>query len=301
MTLGHTQSASRGKTIIGLFDSGVGGLGVWHEVVRLLPHHPTLYLADSLHCPYGARPAEEIRRFSLGIARFLIECGAGMVVVACNTASAAGLESLRAMLDVPVVGMEPAVKPAAQQTRTGHVGVLATAGTLNGNLFRNTTARYANGVAVHVQVGEGLVERVEAGQVNTPETVSLLRTYLQPMLDVGVDQIVLGCTHYSFLTPAIRRIVPEWVSVVDPAGAVARRVEQVLGIEGMGVLETSADDGHPVDTPRFFTSGQPEVLAAMVGALTGLEPQLERVTWDSTEIRVVRDGRTGAYPYGTIP
>jgi len=289
----------RAKTIIGLFDSGIGGLGVWHEVVRRLPHHPTLYLADSWHCPYGPRPAEEIRRFSLGIARFLIERGAGMIVVACNTASAAGLASLRAVLDVPVVGMEPAVKPAAQQTRTGHVGVLATAGTLSGDLFRNTAARHADGVEVHVQVGEGLVERVEAGQANTPETVSLLRTYLQPMLDVGVDQIVLGCTHYSFLTPAIRHIVPESVSVVDPAGAVARRVEQVLAVKE---IEPDYADvfGHwPAATSHFFTSGQPEMLASAIRDLAGLDPNVEGITWDSTGTQVVR--LTGAYQYGTIP
>jgi glutamate racemase len=235
----------------------------------------------------------------LGIARFLIERGAGMIVVACNTASAAGLASLRAALDVPVVGMEPAVKPAAQQTRTGHVGVLATAGTLSGDLFRNTTARHANGVAVHVQVGAGLVERVEAGQANTPETVSLLRTYLQPMLDVGVDQIVLGCTHYSFLAPAIRHIVPEWVSVVDPAGAVARRVEQVLAVKEIEPDRADVGGHCPAATSPFFTSGQPEMLASAIRDLAGLEPKVEGITWDVTGTRVVP--LTGAYLYGTIP
>lgn len=274
------QSPSEyGNAIIGLFDSGVGGLSVWWEVMRRLPHHATLYLADSAHCPYGPRPPEEIRRFSLGIARFLTERGARLIVVACNTASAAALEALRAEFDVPIVGMEPAVKPAAERTRTGHVGALATTGTVNGDLFRNTTARFASDVAVHVQVGEGLVERVEVGQADTPETEALLRQYLQPMLDAGVDQIALGCTHYSFLMPAIRRIVPEGVAVIDAAAAVARQVERVL------MLEDITSDERCVAVHRVFTTGRPEVLAAMVRKLAGREPRMERVYWENGELK----------------
>jgi glutamate racemase len=263
---------------IGLFDSGVGGLSVWREVVRRLPHEATLYVADSSHCPYGPRSPQQIRSFARGITHFLIERGAKLVVVACNTASAPALEALRAEFDVPVVGMEPAVKPAAQQTRTGHVGVLATAGTIHGDLFRRTSQRYAAGATVHVQVGEGLVERVEAGQAGTPETEALLRAYLQPMLDAGVDQIALGCTHYPLLLPLIRRIVPEGVTIIDPAAAVARQVERVLTLEGLAADETS------VARHRFFTSGQPQVLAALVGALTGREMGVERVLWENGEL-----------------
>jgi glutamate racemase len=244
-----------------------------------MPYQATLYLADSAHCPYGPRPPEEIRRFSLGIARFLIECGAGLIVVACNTASAVALEALRAEFDVPIVGMEPAVKPAAERTRAGHIGVLATAGTVNGDLFRNTSARYAHNVTVHAQVGDGLVERVEAGQADTPETESLLRTYLQPMLEAGVDQIALGCTHYPFLMPAIRRIVPEGVSIIDPAAAVARQVERVLMLEGIRSDETCVAGHH------FFTSGRPEVLLAMVRTLTGRDPGMRRVRWENGTLR----------------
>lgn len=258
---------------VGLFDSGVGGLSVWREVVRCLPHEATVYVADSVHCPYGPRSPQEIRGFAQGITRFLIERGAKLVVVACNTASASALEALRAEFDVPIVGMEPAVKPAAQQTRTGHVGVLATAGTINGDLFLRTSQRYAAGVTVHVQAGEGLVERVEAGQADTPETEALLHTYLQPMLDAGVDQIALGCTHYPLLLPVIRRIVPEGVAIIDPAAAVARQVERVLMLENLAAGETCVA-GH-----RFFTSGEPEVLAALVGALAGREMRVEQVAW----------------------
>jgi glutamate racemase len=274
---GKLRLAILGSTI-GLFDSGVGGLSVWREVVRCLPHEATLYVADSVHCPYGPRSPQQIRGFARGITRFLIERGAKLVVVACNTASAPALEALRAEFDVPIVGMEPAVKPAAQQTRTGHVGVLATAGTLNGDLFRRTSQRHAVGVTLHVQVGEGLVERVEAGQADTPETEVLLRTYLQPMLDSGVDQIALGCTHYPLLLPVIRRIVPESVAVIDPAAAVARQVERVLTLKNLAAGEACVA-GH-----RFFTSGQPQVLAALVGALAGREMKVERVLWENGEL-----------------
>ncbi len=244
-----------------------------------MPHQATMYVADSVHCPYGPRPPEEIQRFALGIARFLVECGAGLIVVACNTASAVALEALRAEFDVPVVGMEPAVKPAAERTRAGHIGVLATAGTVNGDLFRNTSARHAHNVTVHVQVGHGLVERVEAGQADTPETESLLRTYLQPMLDAGVDQIVLGCTHYPFLMPAIRRIVPNEVSIIDPAAAVARQVERVLMMEAIQPDETCVAGHH------LFTNGHPEVLAALARALTGRKPWVRRVKWKNGKLK----------------
>jgi len=303
MTFRDVASPRREDVAIGLFDSGLGGLSVWREVVRRMPHQATIYLADSAHCPYGPRPPEEIQRFSRSIVRFLVEQGAGLIVVACNTASAAALESLRAEFDVPIVGMEPAVKPAAERTQTGHVGVLATIGTVNGNLFRKTAARYANGLMVHVQVAEGLVEQVEAGRADAPETEALLRHYLQPMIDADVDQIALGCTHYPFLLPVIRRIVPEGVSVINPAAAVARQVERVLRLDGMpasGVLPAdhySSPEGDPqAGTSRFFTSGPPGALAQMVRALTGREPKVERVTWQNEALLAERKG--GAI-YGT--
>jgi glutamate racemase len=273
--------------IIGLFDSGVGGLSVWHQVVRRTPNCSTFYLADSIHCPYGSRSIEEVRRFSLAVTRFLIECGATVVVVACNTASAAALDRLRAEFDLPIVGMEPAVKPAAERTRTGHVGILATQGTLNGSLFRNTAARYSGQVTVHVRVGEGLVERIEAGQANSHDTAWLLRGYLEPMLDAGVDQIALGCTHYSFLVPLIRRLVPGGVSIIDPAAAVARRVEEVLPRAGRSPAEACGAGRQPAHHWRFFTTGHPEALSSAVCSLVGCEPEVERVVWDVAETRLV--------------
>ena len=269
------MNGGRGRPVVGLFDSGVGGLSVWNAVTERLPYLATLYVADSAHCPYGPRPAGQIRQFARGIAHFLLEQGANLMVVACNTASAAALTALRAELPVPVVGMEPAIKPAVAQTRTGHIGVLATQGTVDGDLFRTTSARYTAGVTVHVQVGEGLVERVEAGQVDQPETEALLRSVLQPMLRAQVDQIVLGCTHYPFLLPAIRRIVPPHVAVIDPAEAVARQVERVLTAGPPLTGEGSA--GPPC--ARFFSSGRPDVLAGLVRTLTGQLPRVDPVTW----------------------
>lgn len=247
---------------IGFFDSGVGGLSVWREVVRRLPHEATIYFADSAHCPYGPRPAAEVRALSAAITRFLLREGCKLIVVACNTASAAALESLRAGFDVPIVGMEPALKPAAEATQTGHVGVLATEGTFNGYLFKNTTERHASGVTVHVQVGEGLVEQVESGQLDTPETERLLRQYLEPLLAAKVDQIALGCTHYPLLLPLIERIVAGRAQTIDPAQAVARQVQRMLMLHG---LETAAAC---VAWHRFYTTGHPEPLAALVAKLS---------------------------------
>ncbi|MEW5959828.1 MAG: glutamate racemase, partial [Chloroflexota bacterium] len=237
---------------LGLFDSGLGGLSIWRAVAGRLPHETTRYLADSAYCPYGARPAEEIVARSRAIVRFLLEQDCKMIVVACNTASAAALEILRAEFEVPLVGMEPAIKPAVQATRTGHVGLLATAGTLNGSLFQNTRRRHANGVQLHVQIGEGLVEQVEAGRLNTPDTAQLLRRYLQPMLAAAVDQIVLGCTHYPLLMPLIQQIVAGQAEIIDPAPAIARQVERILNAHDL--RSTQPPPANPQHL--FFTTGQ---------------------------------------------
>lgn len=246
---------------IGLFDSGIGGLSVWQEVARCLPHEPTIYVADSAYCPYGSRPAAQIIERALTIGRFLVEQGSKVLVVACNTASAAALDALRAGFDLPVVGMEPAVKPAARATRTGHVGVLATAGTIQGALFQNTSRRYANGVQVHMQTGEGLVEQVEAGLLDSPDTAALLHQYLEPMLAAGADQIVLGCTHYPLLMPLIRRIVNGRAAIIDPAQAVARQVARVLQQHSL----VAAQNGIP--RYRFYTTGPPHTFTFAPGDL----------------------------------
>lgn len=262
---------------IGLFDSGVGGLSIWQAVRRRLPNCATLYVADNTHCPYGPRPPREVRRFSAAITRFLLTQGAQLIVVACNTASAAALQWLRAHFPVPFVGLEPAVKPAAQQTRTGHVGVLATRGTLKGVLFRTTAVRYARGVILHIQTDDRLAQCVEQGQIDAPETERLLRDYLQPMVDAGVDQLVLGCTHYPFLLPVMRRILPSDVTVIDPADAVACQVERCVR-----ALEGQDSQVYPRNSPsehRFFVTAAPGVLRSLLVRSTGREWPVERLAW----------------------
>ncbi len=258
---------------IGLFDSGVGGLSVWRAVVERLPNEATIYFADSAHCPYGPRPTEEVKALSTVITRFLLSQECKLIVVACNTASAAALDFLRAEFDVPIVGMEPAIKPAAEQTQTGHVGVLATAGTLQGNLFQNTSRHYGNGVQVHEQVGEGLVEQVEAGRLDSPETEALLRQYLNPMLAAGVDRIALGCTHYPLLIPLIEQIVAGRAVVIDPAHAVARQVARVL--EKHNLAATIPADVIPVH--KFYSTGSSGLLQNLVEKLTGRRVELPKV------------------------
>jgi len=262
---------SQANAPIGVFDSGVGGLSVWREIVRRLPHEDTLYVADSAHCPYGSRSTTDIQRLSEAVASFLVDQGCKIIVVACNTASAAALQHLRAVFDVPIVGMVPAVKPAAQQTRTGQVGVLATGVTLHGQLFQEVHERFANGVTVRSVTCPGLVELVEAGRADAPETEFLLRTCLQPLLDAHVDVLVLGCTHYPFLTPTIRRIVGPDLTLLDPSPAVARQAERVMAQEGL--LTTLACAGQYT----FSTTGDPQGLTGFLSQNLGLDSPMVRM------------------------
>ncbi|MBU0703044.1 MAG: glutamate racemase [Chloroflexi bacterium] len=262
---------------IGVFDSGVGGLSVWREIARQLSHENTLYLADQAHVPYGSRQLSEVRELSAGITRFLLGRGAKIIVIACNTASAAALHHLRRIFpDVPFVGMEPAVKPAIERTHNGVVGVIATQATFQGELFASLVERYAGDVRVLTQVCPGLVEAVEAGALDTPETESLLREYLTPLVEAGVDQLVLGCTHYPFLRPAIERVVGARLTVIDPAPAVARQTARVLAQLG---LEAGQDNvGHHT----FHTSGDAAAFAALVEQLLpclGKNARVQAVRW----------------------
>lgn len=265
---------------IGLFDSGLGGLSIWKEVVGRLPLEATRYFADSARCPYGSRPASELKAIATAIARFLLTHNCKLIVVACNTASAAALETLRAEFDIPIVGLEPALKPAAEATQTGHIGVLATAGTIQGTLFQNTLQRYAKGIQVHVQIGQGLVEQIEAGQLDTPATESLLRQYLEPMLAAGVDQIALGCTHYPLLLPVIRRIVGGQARIIEPAQAVARQVERVL--RQHGALRTLRPASVDADIAQhiFYTSGPPQILQKLVTTFSRQKAQVIQLASD---------------------
>lgn len=265
---------------IGVFDSGVGGLSVWREIVRALPHEDTIYFADQQHVPYGPRGELEIRRFSDAIARHLLERGCKAIVVACNTASAAALKHLRDTLPhVPTIGMEPAVKPAAAMTKSGVVGIMATPATFQGRLFKATAGRHASGVRLINQVCDGLADHVEAGDLDGPATEKLLRGFLQPILGAGADTIVLACTHYPFVIDTIRRIAGPGVSVIDPAPAIARHLANVLAHHGL-LRQTSRTGEH-----LFATSGEPARFEQAIFRLTGHRGRVEGVRWaaDSLE------------------
>jgi len=235
-------------TIIGVFDSGVGGLSVLRHLRAQAPGAQLLYFADSAHVPYGSRPLEQVRAFSEEIVRFLLAHGAEAIVVACNTASAAALKSLRVTFSgVPFVGMEPAVKPAAESTRTGVVGVLATPATFQGELFNSVVERFAQGVTVLQQICPGLVEQIEAGELETPKTERMLRGWVEPMLAQKIDALVLGCTHYPFVIPLLRKICGPTVRIIDPAPAVARQTLKVLDALESGTGATNYWTSGPVE------------------------------------------------------
>ncbi|MBQ0096592.1 MAG: glutamate racemase [Bacteroidales bacterium] len=213
----------------GIFDSGFGGLSVLKEIVRLLPGESYLYYADSAHCPYGEKTREYVIDRALAISHLLMERGADIIVVACNTATAAAIRTLRATWpDFPFVGMEPAVKPAALHTHSGVIGILATAGTLKGSNYLDLREKYSDKVRVVEHVGQGFVELVEKGILDGPEAEATVRASVTPLLDAGADTIVLGCTHYPFLEPVIRRVAGPDVEIINPAPAVARQVERLL-------------------------------------------------------------------------
>ena len=227
--------------MIGVYDSGQGGRSVLKELVALMPQEDYIYYADSAHCPYGPRTPEYIIERACAITDFLIDRGCEMIVVACNTATAAAISYLREHYTIPFIGMEPALKPAALQSKTGVVGVLATSGTFKGKLYLGTLARFSEDVKVIQRVGEGLVETVEKGVLDGPEVERLVHNCIDPMLEAGADHIVLGCTHYPFLQPVIERIAGSGVTVINPAPAIARQAKKVL--EGIKKMEPSTRKG----------------------------------------------------------
>ena len=221
------------QVMIGIFDSGSGGLSVLKEIVKLLPWEKYVYFADNANCPYGEKSPEFIRERSMEITDFLLSKGAEIIVVACNTATAAAISALRETYPVKFIGMEPAVKPAALSSKTGVVGVLATAGTLKGSKYLTTKGLYEDNVRIEERVGKGFVELVEKGILDGPEAEATVRESLQPLLDAGSDRIVLGCTHYPFLSRVIERIAGPDVKVIDPAPHVARHLLEVMEEEGL--------------------------------------------------------------------
>lgn len=214
--------------MIGIFDSGLGGLSVMREILKVLPHEDYIYYADSAHCPYGGKSAEYVRDRARSISEFLRSEGADIVVVACNTATAAAIATLRAESpDFPFVGMEPAVKPAALASRSGVVGVLATAGTLKGSKYLDLKEKYESQVKVIEHVGQGFVELVESGRLSPAQARDTVEAAVRPLLDAGADTIVLGCTHYPFLIDTIREVAGPDVNIIDSAPAVAQQVRRL--------------------------------------------------------------------------
>lgn len=230
--------------MIGIFDSGCGGLSVLREILRVLPGESFIYYADNANCPYGEKTPEFIRNRGRRITEYLLSRGAGIIVVACNTATAAAISTLRNEYSVRFIGMEPAVKPAALSSRTGVIGVLATAGTLKGSKYLTTKGIYEDNVKIVEHVGLGFVELVENGILDGPEAERTVKESLMPLLEAGADRIVLGCTHYPFLRNVIQRIAGPDALVIDPAPAVARHLVEVMKEEGLltGVAPVDALD-----------------------------------------------------------
>jgi glutamate racemase len=268
---------------IGIFDSGIGGLTVLRAIHQLLPYEPLLYLADQAHVPYGPRQLDEVRHFSETITRFLLDQGARLVVVACNTASAAALKHLRTVFPhVPFVGMEPAVKPAAERTHSGVVGVLATPATFQGELYASVVERFGRGVKLLQSTCPGLVVQIEAGALDSHVTRRILENALQPMLNQGIDTVVLGCTHYPLVIPLIQKIVGSNVRVIDPAPAVARQVQRLLVASDLLELETSMLEPitpTPLHLLQLYTTGKPKDLENLLPTLLGEIAPVEKLTW----------------------
>ncbi|MCP5097119.1 MAG: glutamate racemase [Chloroflexi bacterium] len=274
----NAPQSDRKEGVIAAFDSGVGGLSVFRHLQSYLPAETLLYFADQAHVPYGKRPSTQVNAFSHAITRFLLKHDAKMVVVPCNTASAAALETLRNTFPhIPFVGMEPAVKPAAAHTNNGKVGVLATMSTLESERYARLMHRFARDVEVFENPCVGLVDLIEVGETTSANTEALLRSCLQPMLDKGVDTVVLGCTHFPFVLPLIDKIVGTAVTVIDPAPAVALQAVRVLQQHHLETVRT------PPASAKLITSGSKDELVWVAQALIGYQGEVETAVWQPNQ------------------
>ncbi len=259
---------------IGIFDSGVGGLSVLREIRVQIPFESVVYFADQAHIPYGQRTLEEVQAFSEEITRFLIHLGAKLIVVACNAASAAALHHLRRTFpEMSFVGMEPAVKSAAETTHSGVVGILATPATFQGRLYSSVVERFGSGLTILQDTCPGLVKQIETGELDSPLTREILEKALWPMLSMGMDTVVLGCTHYPFVIPMINQIVGPDVRVIDPAPAVARQTMRLL--ENKGYLRNGPTSG----VLNFYTSGQEKLFRELLPVLLGESSEVQQIAW----------------------
>ena len=269
------------RMAIGILDSGVGGLSILREVRAQLPAEDIVYCADQAHVPYGPRTIDEVRAFTVGVARFLMSQGVRVVVVACNTASAAALHPLREMFpEMPFVGMEPAVKPAALATKTGVIGVIATEATFQSELFASVVGRFTQGVRVETRACPEFVRLAEAGDTDSPAAHLAVKNCLDPLIQAGIDQLVLGCTHFPFLTDAIKAFIGPGVTLVDPSVPVARQVGRVLAAQNL--RRNGASAGHTT----FYTSGD-------VGQFWAVSDRLLGVAAGGRDVRAVRWNAAG--------
>lgn len=242
---------------IGLFDSGIGGTSIWKEIDELLPCEDTIYLADSKNAPYGQKSKDEIIALSIKNTEFLLNQNCKIIVVACNTATTNAIKELRAKYAIPFIGIEPAIKPAALHSKTQKIGILATKGTLNSELFNQTLEQFQNTKIIE-QIGHGLVPLIENGEINSAEMSKLLHNYLKPMIEANIDYLVLGCSHYPYLIPQIKKILPKEIRIIDSGEAVARQTKKVL-LESIG-LNSQLNKGKSV----FYTNSNPKVLGAIL-------------------------------------
>lgn len=239
---------------IGMFDSGIGGTSIWKETAKVLPNEDIIYLADSAHAPYGEKTKNRILDLCIKNTEFLLEKGCKIIVVACNTATTNAIKELRASYDVPFIGIEPAIKPAALNSISKKIGILATKGTLSSSLFHSTAKIHASGMKIIEREATDLVPLIEAGKINTTETKKLLKSYLQPMIQEGIDHLVLGCTHFPYLIPLIQDIIPGTVKIIDSGEAVARQTLSVLSSSDL------RNERSHKGTHQFFINTDPSVL-----------------------------------------
>jgi len=254
---------------IGVFDSGIGGLTVLRELIAELPDEDFIYFADSKNAPYGPRTVKDVTELSSKIVKFLVAKGCKIVVIACNTATAAAVNTMRREFRIPIVGLEPAVKPACLKTRTRHVGVLATEGTFRGAHFKNTSDKYRKYVSLHLEIAKELVELAERGIFNGNEVDQIIEKYINPLKQNNVDHIVLGCTHYPFFRPVIERIAGESVKIIDSSEAIARRTKDIL----MTTNTMRTENAHR--TIRMYSSDSPEKLSEIAKLYIGCEFSIE--------------------------
>lgn len=244
----------KGNNPIGMFDSGIGGTSIWREIWKLMPKENTIYLADSANAPYGEKSEEQILQLCIKNTELLISKDCKLIVVACNTATTNAIQYLREKYDVPFIGIEPAIKPAALNSKSKKVGVLATKGTLTSCLFHSTAENHANGIQIIEQEGTGLVSLIEKGHIKSDITKKLLEKYLVPMLDVGIDYLVLGCSHYPYLIPILKEILPEDIMIIDSGAAVARQTQSIL--KAHSIENLSGNDG----VHQFYTNADISIL-----------------------------------------